>query len=113
MNVALLMKNLARWEQSEPALDQAISDLEALRREFPEVPEVRALLAEAHDSRGYILRVLGRPREAEPAFEAAVALADTLAAEFSGVPRHLARAATALAQLGQLVLRSPPDGAGP
>src|SRR5262249_42200685 len=103
-SLAFLLRVTGRYPEAESAYQEVISELAALGREFPEVPQFRARLASAEYQRGEVLAYLKRPRESESTLERAINLAEGLATEFPGVPAYHLTPAQALATLAQQAL---------
>src|SRR5262245_33077463 len=100
-SLAFLLRATGRYVEAEPAYEGVVTELEALLREYPELPQFRAGLASACMRRGEVLGQLNRPREAESSLIRAIELAEGLAAEFAGVPAYRVTSASALAALAE------------
>jgi tetratricopeptide (TPR) repeat protein len=87
-NLGTILKALGRGVEAEEACQRAVTVLEKLADEFPNVPQYRADLASCHNQRGSLLRELGKPPESEMSLRQALAILNKLASEHPAVPRY-------------------------
>jgi serine/threonine protein kinase len=103
--VAQLHALLGDQVQAEAGYRQAVTLLEQLAADFPNIAEYRQKLANSHNRLGIQLTELGREPAAETAFREAIAVRKRLAADFSEVASYRLELASSYNDLGTLLRR--------
>jgi tetratricopeptide (TPR) repeat protein/tRNA A-37 threonylcarbamoyl transferase component Bud32 len=92
---AQIQEELARPDDAQLAIRQAIALLKTLAGDFPDRPDYRYLLACAHFEQAMALRRVGQTQQAREALQATVALGETLVGDFPSDRRFKSLLATA------------------
>jgi serine/threonine protein kinase/Flp pilus assembly protein TadD len=103
--VAYLHGLLGDQPKAEAGYGQAVTLLEQLAVDFPDVAEYNQKLAQAHDKLGVVIAELGKEGEAEAAFRRAITLYQRLAEHFPDEPTYRSELALGYGHLGTLLQR--------
>jgi tetratricopeptide (TPR) repeat protein len=103
-NYGVALRHLNRLAESADALRRCRDGRATLARDFPDLPEYRYQLAQAHSNLASVLTAAGRTDEASREMAAAVPLLERLTADFPASLEYRSQLASTYATRGGLAL---------